>query len=54
MPDLLAESAARLEKLLQQLRMDPFSRNNDELVAEIWKILAEREQLREAAATRPK
>ncbi len=52
MPDPYAESSARLEKILQQLRMDPHSEKADELIAEVWKILAERERLRQATAHR--
>ncbi len=47
MLDPYAESTARLEKILQHLRMDPHSGKADELIAEVWKLLAERERLRQ-------
>jgi len=55
MPDPLADSTARLEQLLRQLRLDPYSEKADALVAEIWKILAERERIKEQiASSKPK
>jgi hypothetical protein len=50
MPDALADSRARLERLLQQIMKEKDSAKCDELAAEIWRVLRERDYLKTALA----
>ena len=49
MSDRLAESTARLERLLQQIKKETDPAKYDELAAEIWRVLDERERLTASA-----
>ena len=46
MPDPLADSTAVLERLLDQIMKETDPVKYDELGAEIWRILSERERLK--------
>ena len=50
MSDPLADSTARLERLLRQLVAEKDADKADPLVEEVWEILAERDRIREAIA----
>jgi hypothetical protein len=45
MSDRLAELSTRLEQLLRQIMKETDPANYDELGAEIWRVLSERERL---------
>ena len=49
MPDPLADSTVRLERLLEQAMMEREPEKCDALCAEIWQILGEREHLKSQA-----
>ncbi len=46
MPDAFADSTARLEQLLQQVKTETDPVKVDEIGAEIWSVLRERDRLR--------
>lgn len=50
MPDAFADSTARLEKLLAQLMKETNPEKCDELAAEVWSVLHDRDLLRSAVA----
>ncbi len=50
MSDPLADSTAHLEQLLRQLTTEKDLDKEDQLVREVWKILSERDRIREAIA----
>ena len=52
MPDAFAESTARLESLLRQAMKETDPVKCDELAAEIWRVLHERDLLKSALAIR--
>jgi hypothetical protein len=49
-PDALTDSRVRLERLLQQIMNEKDSATCDELAAEIWRVLRERDYLKTALA----
>ena len=50
MPDAFAESTARLESLLRQAMKETDPVKCDELAAEIWRVLEERDHLKSVSA----
>jgi hypothetical protein len=46
MPDAFADSTARLEALLARIMKEKDPEKCDELAAEIWRVLEERERLK--------
>ena len=50
MPDAFADSTARLERLVEQIMKEKDPEKCDELGAEIWRVLDERDCLRSALA----
>ena len=52
MSDPLADSSARLERLLDQVMTETDPVKYDELCAEIWRALYELEEVRKGAETR--
>lgn len=50
MPDAFADSTARLEALLARIMKEKDPEKCDELAAEIWRVLEERERLKSALA----
>jgi hypothetical protein len=54
MPDPLADSAERLQRLLEQATKEQDPEKGDALSTEIWQILRERERLSKASHRRPK
>ena len=51
MTDAFADSRARLEQLLKQVMEEKDSAKSNELAAEIWRVLHERDRLRSALVT---
>jgi hypothetical protein len=51
MPDPLADLNARLGELLRQIMKETDPEKYDELGAEIWRVLSERERLAGAASS---
>jgi len=52
MPDALADSTARLERLVEHIIKEEDPEKCDELAAEIWRVLRERDLLKSALAIR--
>lgn len=52
MQDPLADSTALLERLIHQIAKETDPEKYDDLAAEIWRVLEERERLRSALALR--
>jgi len=52
MPDALADSTARLERLVEQIVNEEDPEKCDELAAEIWRVLKERDLLKSALEIR--
>ena len=50
MADALADSTARLERLVGQIMKEKDPEKCDELAAEIWRVLKERDRLKSALA----
>jgi hypothetical protein len=50
MPDAFAESTARLESLLRQAMKETDPSKCNDLAAEIWRVLEERDRLKSALA----
>jgi hypothetical protein len=50
MPNALADSTARLERLLKEIMGEKDGDRRDDLAEEIWRALEERENLRGASA----
>ena len=50
MPDAFADSTARLKRLVEQIIKEKDPEKCDELAAEIWSVLRERDRLRSALA----
>ena len=50
MPDAFAESTARLESLLRQAMKETDPSKSNDLAAEIWRVLEERDRLKRALA----
>jgi hypothetical protein len=48
MSDPLADTTARLERLLEQAMKETDPDKTDELCAEIWRVLGERDDIRKA------
>jgi hypothetical protein len=48
MSDPLADSTARLERLVEQVMKETDPDKCDELCAEIWRVLRERDEVRKA------
>ena len=48
MPDAFADSLERLERLLRQIMKEKNPEQCDELAAEIWRVLEERDRLKSA------
>jgi hypothetical protein len=48
MSDPLADTTARLERLLEQAMKETDPDKSDELCAEIWRVLLERDEIRKA------
>jgi len=48
MSDPLADTTARLERLVEQAMKETDPDKNDELCAEIWRVLRERDEVRKA------
>lgn len=54
MSDALAQSTALLERLVEQIKRELDPTKVDQLAAEIWRVLEEREHLRSALALKQK
>lgn len=50
MPDAFAESTAQLEELLRQAMKETDPAKSDDLAAEIWRVLEERDRLKSVLA----
>lgn len=48
MRDALADSTVRLERLLEQIMKEKDPEKSDELAAEIWRVLQDRDRLKSA------
>ncbi|MGB8060554.1 MAG: hypothetical protein WCF26_01500 [Candidatus Sulfotelmatobacter sp.] len=46
--DALADTTARLERLVEQAMKETDPEKTDELCAEIWRVLGERDEVRKA------
>jgi hypothetical protein len=51
MPDAFADSTARLESLVREAMKETDPSKCNDLAAEIWRVLEERDRLKRASAT---
>ena len=49
MPNRFAELTERLQRLVEQVMTEPDAAKSDELCAEIWRVIGERDEIRHMA-----